>query len=218
MNNLEIEKRTGTYGLTATLGYDPYSESSPPKRHPDWQLISNRREARSVELDGTYDRERFYGDEDLTEWFRDSYDAHLMVRIRYESHGPYGAFRIDEKFGPGESVTKAWYHEAIAVITKEGADTLGGPEQAYKALEQDLEVLSDWAHGQVYRYTVTDHRGKVVDTEGLIYGFEFARDKMEQALEEAEGEAEQELRESNEWAARDVFTVNAVPGAIGASQ
>lgn len=216
MNTLEIEQKAGMYGLTATIGYDPFSHLSPPNRGDRWKLLTNQRDHRMDEFDGTYDRDRFCGDEDLTEWFNDTHGGHLFARIRYESHGPYGRFLIDEKFDAGQMITKAWTCEAIAVITKANVEQIGGAEAAFRQLESILESQSDWAHGQVYRYTITDHRGQEVETEGLIYDFENATAKMEEALDEAEAEAEEEVRMSNEWAARDVVTVNPVPGAIGA--
>lgn len=217
MSNLEIEKTAGAHGITGTLGYDPYSDLSPPNRGEHWKILTNQRDHPMSEFDGTYDVDRFYGDQDLTDWFRETHHAHVFARIRYESHGPYGQFLIDETFGPEEVITKAWSCEAIALITKQNAEKLGGSEQAFRFLKSILEAHSDWAHGQVYRYTITDHRGKQLETEGLIYGFENARDRMTDALAEHEDDAQAEILASNEWAARDVITVDPVPGAIGAA-
>lgn len=217
MSNLEIEKKAGKHGLTAKLGYDPYSEQSPPDRGEQWKILTNKRDHRMNEFDGTYDRDQFFGDEDLTDWFKETHHGHTFARIRYESHGPYGRFLIDESFGPEDLITKAWTCEAIALITEENVTKIGGVEQALLILRCLLEGQSSWSNGQVYRYTITDHRGQVRETEGLIYDLDNARDRMEDALEEFEAEAEAEIRVSDEWAARDVTTVDPVPGAIGAT-
>ena len=215
-DSLVIEREAGAHGLKAKLGYDPYSELSPPKRVEEWKIITNKRDHRMREFDGTYDVDQFYDDASLTEWFRETHDGYAYALIRYESHGPYGRFLIDQTFGHEDVITKGWSCEAIAVITKENAEKLGGVEQAQVFLKWYLEARSDWAHGQVYRYSVYDHRGEVVETEGLIYDLDNARDRMKDALAEAEEEVEREIQLTAEWAARDVVTIGAVPGAIGA--
>lgn len=217
-NMHQIETKEGSFGLHAAIGYDSFSELYPPEGTRPWRFIGNRRYSQFTYPDGQYDPEDFYGNSDLSDWLRGNHDADLMAVIRYESHGPYGRFLIEEEVGFNDIVTKGVCCELIAAVNLSELKGHGHntPEARFKALRDGLEQYSEWRNGSVYRYVITDHRSQVVDTKGQLYDFPSACSKMERALANAEQAAETERRVSDEWAARDVITIDAVPGAIGA--
>ena len=216
-----IDTFTGEFGLKAVYGYDDRSETNDPRKGEcPWRLIANRRGSEMEHLDGPYDPESFYDLEEMTGWIRRNHDATLLAAIRWDSHGPMGAFKIDEKVGERETLTKGVHSEAIAVIDREelAAACYRNEDEAFGALTAHLEVLSQWTNGWIYRFEIIDHRGQVIAGQRDIYGDQHAARRAQAALTAAESAAAREITLTDEWAARDVITENAVPGAIGSGR
>lgn len=213
MTGHPIDTFTGEFGLKAIYGYDNRTAANDPRLedHP-WRFLRNEQAGELEHLDGSYDAERFYDLDELTDWIRGNHDAWLLAPLRWESHGPMGQLKINEKIGPDDTLTYGRASEAIAVVSQGIYST---DKEAFEKLDEHLDRLSQWFNGWIYRFVVLDHRDEVVASKGNIYGDQLAAQKARAALTIAETQMAREVIVTDEWAARDVITINPVPGSVG---
>jgi len=210
---IEIErtnKEDSPHGLLGVLGYDEDCGNFSPRTWGGnlWTLISNKA-SRHLEIDATISTDALYSDEELTRYVRERWDAHLIVPVRYESHGPQGRYVPEDLIKPGELFEGSWSFEALAVVSKAQLKEAGirRHKKALAELKTELDAYSDWANGHVYEVLIVDRYNEILDSVADIYGFDDARAQMNSQLSYWEQRAVKEDEQVAYWAARDVVTL-----------
>lgn len=105
---------------------------------------------------------------------------------------------------PWDSGQVGWIYISIEKAAQEGWAT---PEQAYKAMESEVEEYDHYLTGQCYGYVVEDDNGEELDScWGFLGDTEYVRGEMQAAAMSAVEAANKEVAEAACWAERDVIT------------
>ena len=105
---------------------------------------------------------------------------------------------------PWDSGQVGWIYISIEKAASEGWKT---PEQAYKAMQAEVEEYDHYLTGQCYGYVVEDADGEGVDScWGFLGDSDYVRGEMRAAAMSAVEAANKEDAEAAYWAERDVIT------------
>ena len=105
---------------------------------------------------------------------------------------------------PWDSGQVGWIYISIEKAASEGWKT---PEQAYKAMQAEVEEYDHYLTGQCYGYVVEDTDGEGIDScWGFLGDSDYVRGEMRAAAMCAVESANKEAAEAAYWAERDVIT------------
>ena len=105
---------------------------------------------------------------------------------------------------PWDSGQVGWIYISIEKAASEGWKT---PEQAYKAMQAEVEEYDHYLTGQCYGYVVEDAEGEIIDScWGFLGDSDYVRGEMRAAAMCAVEAANKEVAEAAYWAERDVMT------------